>query len=459
MTLPNGWAIHPANPAYMYELANPQRVAPVPAAVPPAPAPALVPMAAPAYGAAPAYAAPAADDWGSATLDPADAEAAIRQTMYGKRDSSAQVWLKLGDVKRVGEMSEMKIYLIPGLPKENNPKQISKPYALRCEHTIPSKYLDIEVKRDFQSVNCLNHDQGPKGCPLCALHEEAVRLGRGDEADRLKPSKKWAFACVNLNNLAEHYVQDKDASGNPMVDMYGQPLNKMVPGVLTVPNGVATDFFVKMRNRQRSAQHPEAGYPIVFSKAKTGPDRMNVKWSVDCLDPTPLPAEFRPVLLHRIDIEARFTEFNPKRVRDLAESVSRTMGLPLPAEGGPQAPANGGHHAPAHAPASHGYHAPQSAPAYPPPAPAYTAPAPVPMAPVPMAPPPPPHMPPPPAGFVPPHLPPGYAPPPAAPPAAAMAKPPAGMPAAPPPPPGMPDVDDEFEAGFSDSNEADDVPF
>ena len=418
MNLPQGWALHPENPAWAYEVANPSNMVEAAslAAAPPA-----APPAAPAA----ANGEIAGDMDVQAWLG--QHEANVRKTMGWTEREKNFFWLDFDKVERPGDESVLTVRLIPDMFRQDQ-SGLCVPVS---RHRIFGEYIE-NFDRRMAFIPSLNNEGGGGDCPLQKAIETVKSSnipGASEHVANFDPETSFAWQCIYLDDYQKHYVQEVDANGQPVIGPDGQPKWKLVPAVIRMKKTLHNSVLDLMRHKALPF-HLNQGYPIKLIRRRTGPNPMNVEYKAVDLQPSPVDEAQMAVVRNAIDLKkALLTDAFWKRsdLQKIADNIVQKHGLPPIYGNGQAAPSmNGGGwmahpQSPAHEynPQTGQVREKQAAPS-----------APVaPQAP-PMAPPAPPISPP---GFMA-----GAPNPPAAPPAPPMAAAPPAPPMAPPAPPAAP---------------------
>jgi len=496
--IPAGWLPNPNAPGWFYNPANPaqQMQGPPPAPTGYAPQPgALAPGT---------YQPPAVDLASLAGLyNVPTQEAAEREreraesAAYGG-GTDDYIFIDFEEkLNKVGEETSLLLRLLPA-PAIIDPAtgRTKDAWCPVLRHRVYANLLPNPPQgKEVVWIDCFENEGGPKDCPIDGLLAEAS-ASSNEEAQKfcstMKPRQRIYYQALNLNDIASHWVQEKDTAGNPVIDpLTGQPKWKMIPGIVAVGPTAHTDVLGLFRHKGNPFNPLAEGFPIKLVKTKTGTNQMDVEYKVYDMERSAISGQDAHVFKSLIDFHKSGVVFFRKReeLEAIADKVRSRFGLRrgAPAPTTPTYPAPTGHGGPPPAP----YTAARPEPALPPPPPASVGLQPgwephpnypthawnratnavVPIEQVRAAPPPPPPQaappppppqaapPPPPqqaalpAGYgLPPAVapglpqgapppPPGYGappPPPAAPPAPQGAPPPPPGHGAPPPPPGMP---------------------
>lgn len=431
MTLPQGWAQHPSDPQWAYELANPQNLQPM-SAFTQAPA-----AAAPA---APQQPAPhdlpqgmqAADMNVEAWLQQQEQQARATLGFSSGADKNT-IWVDFGSIENVGDESLLTVRVIPDAVN-NDQRDLCVPTS---EHRVFAEYVPGDTgNRQVFYVTCWNNIGGPGDCPICdALQKAATSQvpGVAEHLSNLKPRTTYCWKVILLDDPTKHYIEDHDEAGNPKKDNAGNPIYKAVPGILRAKKTLF-DAMLEVIRRKGNPAHLQHGYSMLLSKRKTGKANNEVKYGATDQNRGPLDPQLYPILQNDIDLRKEVLTdrfWSAEKMRGIADNILAKAGMPAA-----PAPSQGEGYVPH--PSASGYEynpntgAVRPVQAAPHPAPP-SAPSPQPQAPPqpPQAPPSPPAQPPappaPPAGL-----------PPAAAPGLGQQQQQGGVMPPPPPPPGMP---------------------
>ncbi len=367
MQLPPGWAIHPQSPQHAYEVANPNNVQPITAFAQHAPAmgypqqPAAPPQhygyaQPPAHGgyAAPApAAAPPAGGNPFANYQPIDVnawlaqhETEVRQTMGWTEREANFIWLDFDKTQRTGDESVMTVRLLPDPVIGRG--AISVPAS---RHRIFVEYIPGDHgNRQVRYYNCFNQPDadpahaGPGECPIDKAIEIVQSAGIQGAAEHVKnftPDTTICWQGIDLDDPSKHWVQEVDASGNPVIDpATGQPRWKAVPGVIRMKKTLHNSVLEFMRAKG-DPTHPAHGYPMRLKKKKTGPDNMNVAYSAMDLDRCQIDPQLYPIAANAIDLKKEMRTFVDRdHLMVIAENILKRFGLSWRGSAQAQVPGN-----------------------------------------------------------------------------------------------------------------------
>jgi len=294
MTLPTGWALHPQNPQFMYEVANPANVLAIPAAhVAPAPQPAQ----------------PAEYSYGALDVD----IAAQQYDALGKfGDRGEELWLDFDKVSRVGEESILLVRLLPPWAKGEREANV-----LQVRHRVFAEYWPGDTgKRQIMWPVCLNQTHGPGDCPIDALIEEASTSnipGFAEHVENFKPQKRMVWQGIDMTDPRKHWVQAKDPNTKmPIIGADGQPVWILQPGFVGMKQTLHRSVLEFVRDKG-DPTNPETGYVMKLKKRKEGTQDRDVKYSSMDADHIPLDEQLRPALGNLVNLRERFvTNAMPK---------------------------------------------------------------------------------------------------------------------------------------------------
>ncbi len=333
MSIPAGWAVHPQDPAWMYELANSSNVqqVPVPVAavyVPPQP------VATPQYG--------------QADSSLVDGEIQGLNT-FGKSDI---IWLDFPKLERTGDEATMTLRFLP--PWSYNERL---PYFTGNRHSLPTGVLP-ETKSKWPSVDCYNNKGGPGSCDVCTVIEELISSGQLQEDDtkkcrRCSAKSRMRWQALNIADPNAHWTQKKDDAGNVLTDAAGQPQWQLTPGIFTAGPDLQKKILTIWKTLG-DPTNPDTGYSMNLIKRKTGPEDMNVEYDAVGMHKEPIDEGMRSVLENLVDL--------PKLMYFRDRAVMQTVAMNLRSKFRLQP--------------THGYAAPPAQPAYAPPPVAAAPPAP-----------------------------------------------------------------------------------
>jgi hypothetical protein len=344
--IPPGWAPHPNAAGWIYNTLNPTEM--VPMAV-------LPPPVAPVAGYAPM---PGAVAGGAAHVPPSGSLAAMSayytvpdqsvvDREYERVQSASQgggsddyIFIDFGDVKRDGDSSVLHVRLLP--PKVGVPE----PWVVTRRHRVFADLLPSPpAGKQVVYIDCFDAPKGPGHCPLCALASEVASSGNEEAqkfVENFKVRQRMYWQCLNLDDITSHWTQDRDASGMPRIDpATGQPVWKMIPGIVAMPATLHEDVLVRTRLRAPGLPYAptEGGYPFTLLKRKTGSSMFDIEYTADAGERCALSPDQVWVLQNLIDLyEKKLVWFRKREDLDgIAEKVRTKFGLRRPMLGAPAA--------------------------------------------------------------------------------------------------------------------------
>lgn len=334
--LPPGWAPHPQAPGtHAYELANPQNVQPLTAFAAPQALPApLGPAPAVGNGAGGNPAAGYQDIDVGSWLD--EHEAHVKQTMGWLEREDNFIYVGFDKIETVGASHTITIRLLPNLKV---PADLVIPHS---RHRMFIKYIPgNHGNAQIRYVPCDNQPGGSQNCRICAAIEVISTSGIQGAAEQVanhKARTTMCWQCILLDDPTKHYVQEKDSGGNPKIDAANNPIWKMVPGVIRMPQTLHRNVLNFMRAKGNPA-HPERGYPMQCTKKKSGTRTTDVEYSAMDLQPGPIDAQLYPILANSIDLREEILVngfYKPEDMETIHQRMMQAFGLA--AAGGQQVP-------------------------------------------------------------------------------------------------------------------------
>jgi len=314
MTLPAGWALHPQNPQYMYEVANPQNVHPAPAAAP-------TPTAH-----LPARQQPSEYEYGAIDTDYASQQYDALKSFGGDRE---ELWIDFDKVSRVGEESIVLVRLLPPWAKGEREANV-----LQVRHRCFAEYWPGETgKRQIVWPVCYNQQHGPGDCPIDVLIEEAATSqvpGFAEHVENFKPKKRMVWQGIDMTDPRKHWMQAKDPNSKmPIIGADGQPVWLLKPGFIGLTQTLHRSVLEFVRDKG-DPTHPESGYVMKLKKRKSGREDRQVEYSAMDADHVPLDAQLRPVLGQLVDLRERFITgalAKPENMNEFCDAVRAKWGV------------------------------------------------------------------------------------------------------------------------------------
>jgi hypothetical protein len=338
--LPPGWAVHPNDPTYVYEIANPRNVQPITAFAGhqyQAPLPQQPP--APPYGGAPAYGGAglgaASAPQGVPSYGRMDVDSFLTENEQDQREARGWgagdqrcIWIDFDKVERPGDVSELTVRLLPDF----FPDPKAEPCIVNARHRIFVEYVPGDHgNRKVKQYNCFEQPGGPKDCPL----DKAIEIvkasgiqGAGAHVDNFKVEVTNVWQAINLDDPAKHWVQVVDQAGAAVIDpATGQPVWKQVPGFIRMKKTLQDS----LRDQIRVKGDPtdlQYGYPIRLIRKKTGKEQMNVEYSAVALDKCPLDPQLYGIARNALDLRKEFGSFAEREtLQQIAENILKKWGL------------------------------------------------------------------------------------------------------------------------------------
>lgn len=319
--IPPGWTQHPQSPLHMYN-ATTQQVLEIPvAAAPPLPPPPI--PAVPAIPAVPVVAqAPAAgaDDLVQQLLEKSKRGGA-------KQFGSDFIWLDFESVQRAGDTSTMLLRFVEGAPRADG---TTPPFCIdQAQHRIPINFMPPGAQKDSKKkihfATCLNNPGGPQNCPVCAVWNDVARGPDREQWYWVRAQARFYWQGFNLAEPMKHFVQVRDAGGQPVSDASGRPMTQMVPGVFVSNKRLTNSILHLMQHRQKSGKRMtswEYGFAVALTKEKTGKLQTDVEFNAIPDEEGVVPAVFDAARPHLLNLEERFARF-PKveEMQAIADSL------------------------------------------------------------------------------------------------------------------------------------------
>jgi hypothetical protein len=333
--LPPGWATHPQNPQWAYEVANPSNMQPMTAfqalAAPPAqqaPAAQLAPTEDPFAG----YQGMTQEQW--------DQDVAEVQRAMGMGRGQDRIYIeheKFDEHTRIGTEVHLLVRLLPWRDGEGNWHYIVN----NTRHRVFAQYDPTLAgkNRKFTFPNCYDQKGGPGDCPLCKVCEIGKTSqvpGASEHIGNFNPKTDIVWQAIDVENITRHYQQQHDDAGQPVIDASGQPVWTGVPGILKMRRTLY-DKITTIRRHGSDPTDPDNGFPLRLIKRKTGPDKMNVAYDALPGERSALTPEMRAIAANAMDLKKELLHFRPREEMEaIAEQILARFGLRMESSAGSQ---------------------------------------------------------------------------------------------------------------------------
>jgi len=178
---------------------------------------------------------------------------------------------------------------------------------------VRSHFFRSHVHPKGSSITCA----GPDVCLLCKSRDLAINssdMGVQKRAkDYARTRTQYLYNVILLDNPTGHI--DRSGQMRPFILGAGQTLHD------SIQNFIAERGLI-------SIVHPISGRPLKITRKKTGPNDMDVEYTVVDLNPSPLHAYFYPALGSLWDLDAE----DKQTTAEQQLGVVQELGLPVPAE-------------------------------------------------------------------------------------------------------------------------------
>lgn len=350
MMLPPGYEVHPTAPGYMWCRAN-NDVRLIPVGVPSAPGPTGPPAMPPMD--------PRALTGAYGGLDPKLVEDEYKRAndavsgVRGDEDHFFIDWPKPPPgAPTKGAEVELVTRLLP------RAQSAPTPWAIVRRHRL---FADLFTKpppnRQIINVDCLDSPHGPGSCPICDVEGDSKKSSNEaaqSMAEHFAGKVRVYWPALDLNDINGHWVQQKDATGTPVLDpATNQPAWKMIPGIVAMSQSLHLSILTFIREKGDPTD-PYHGYPMKLRRKKTGDRDMDVEYyAMDMLQlKGPIDPSAQYVLANLID----FYQKNVIRFRkreellEVADRIRAKTGLVRGSVSVPSTTPAGGYAPPAAAP-------------------------------------------------------------------------------------------------------------
>ena len=142
-------------------------------------------------------------------------QAALQGVSYGTSDAGAigsdqghvfaerekKIFIDLAKPNGIGDTTQRVVRLLP--PWRLG---LSIPYVKFATHMIPEALHPNPGDRKWIGITCYDTEGGPGNCPICAAYTAVIKVDSESEVKRLRPSSKYAWQGLDLENLNQHFV-------------------------------------------------------------------------------------------------------------------------------------------------------------------------------------------------------------------------------------------------------------
>lgn len=334
--LPYGWQVHPQNPAWAFEVANPSNMRPVAELaqqsppMPPQQAPQMVAPALPQQSADPfaGYQAQSAEDYLS------QHEQRMRDAMGWSSRETTHKYLNFDKVSNTGDVSTLEVRLLPDMfwKQRNGGPMI--PNLVETRHSVPIEYVPGDTgDKKYRFYQCLNQKGGPGNCRICTAVEKGKLSGLpgvSDHITRFRQQTQVVWQVINVGDPSMHYETVRD-------EQTGQEVNRIVP-ILVAMKRKLDDAVKGLTRNYGQPFDPFAGYPIRLEKRKTGPHQMNVEYNAYKIDDGPgvgnIAEHYRDIVLASIDLSTLTVWPDVAEVDAVGDAIMERFGLKEPSTNG-----------------------------------------------------------------------------------------------------------------------------
>lgn len=271
-----------------------------------------------AAAAAPGFGTVVAGDYEYIPIDMQ--EQADQRLFEGRGDL---IWLDIPAVgKNVGDEASLIVRLLPAFSATRRIASV-----VTGRHSIPAElHPGAHENAEVKFETCFNISGGPGNCPFCdAVSDIKAAFGDNEDAkkfvDNVKVRSGHLWQGLDMNDLRKHYVALKDERGAPLLDASGQPMYKLVPGLVRVGNQLQGEL-KSLLEVKGDFTNPFAGYNVRMQRKRDGKGRFDVKYKAFDVDAGPLPQGLHSVLGNMHDLWEMTRQFAS---RDTAEGVADAM--------------------------------------------------------------------------------------------------------------------------------------
>lgn len=244
--------------------------------------------------------------------------------MYGGREE--QLWINFPDLPSpTGSAVKLDIRLLPANPAHGtNDSQF-----VRVTHRVSVQHWPDQFKNQgkFVKWDCYDTVGGPGSCDMCKLVREIAQSGNAEAIDfsqsTLRPKRELFMQGISLAEPASHWQQLKDEQGTPTLDAAGQPVWKLVPGIVQISNTTSKDIKALHRNTMIDPTDVRRGYSLTIERYRKGQGDFDVEYHLFQGPPMPLlGTEWEPILHNLINLKLRLQNFRDRaKIQAACDSV------------------------------------------------------------------------------------------------------------------------------------------
>ena len=239
-------------------------------------------------------------------------------------------WIDFDKPATKGATTQKRIRVIDRLPLKDDKPDYHNPEQ---EFWVRVDVHKGNIEGKFQQLVCPeDHDvegwRDRANCPVCLLQKELWAAKRDDWNDLAKEiGCKTRVYCnvIDLDDAASHWVDDGNGGWKirPKVWGFSYGMHKDLMR-LCVNNGPIEDVV--------------GGQPLIVEIERTGPKKMNIKYSLTGLTAAPLDEQLMPIVWNSWDLESLRKSASAEDLRAFASAVDpRPAGSAYRAGAGPRA--------------------------------------------------------------------------------------------------------------------------
>lgn len=255
---------------------------------------------------------------------------ALPQTGYA-RQGGDRLFVDFPKLEQAGQSATLLLRFLPVTDDRDR-------FFTVMEHGLP---LEIEAilhpqqqrrqsnKRRY-NVLCADFGDGPKGCAVCAFRRTLQEPYLSQLKNLLWGGKRIRHLVINLSDPRMHWVQAKDANGQPVLNPdNGQPHWIMVPGEFSIGSEGYTSLTQVQAMVPAPIESRDRGRVIQIMKTKTGAGQNEVSYRADPGQEMPLMGtHYEPILHNLYSIRERIAKYpTPDAAAKITEFLKHKLGM------------------------------------------------------------------------------------------------------------------------------------